>query len=177
MDLSSLDPERTVIDPTAFIAQGAVVLGDVHIGSDASIWFNAVVRGDMAAIRIGARTNVQDGTVLHVDDDRPLHIGQGVTIGHLCIVHGCTIGDRSLIGMGSIVMNGVELGEDCLVGAGSLLTENKVFPPRSVIVGRPARVVRTLGDADLPKLRHGTEHYVEAGRAYRRRGLDARERS
>jgi len=175
LDVSALDPGHTVIHPTAFVARGAAIVGDVHIGADASVWFNAVVRGDMAPIRIGDRSNVQDGSVLHVDDDCPLVIGNNVTIGHLCIIHGCTIGQGSLIGMGSILMNGVVLGEDCLVGAGSLLTENKVFPPRSVIVGRPARVIREILEHDLPKLRHGTEHYVEAARAYRARGLDARE--
>jgi carbonic anhydrase/acetyltransferase-like protein (isoleucine patch superfamily) len=174
MDLSRLDPDRTRIDPLAFVARGAVVLGDVEVGAYASIWFGVVVRGDMAPIRVGARTNLQDGTVVHVDDGCPCTLGEGVTVGHACIIHGCTVGAGSLVGMGSIVMNNVELGEDCLVGAGSLLTEGKVFPPRSLILGRPAKVIRTLGDDDIAQLRHGTEHYVASGIAYRERGFDLR---
>lgn len=169
-----LEPEYTRIHPEAFIARGAVVIGDVHVGRLASIWFNAVVRGDMAEIRIGARCNVQDGSVLHVDDDCPLVLEDDVSVGHLCIVHGCTVRRGALIGMGSVLMNGVEVGEDALVGAGSLLTEGKIYPPRSLIMGRPARVIRTLGEADVKKLRHATDHYAEAGEAYRLRGLDAR---
>lgn len=171
MDNSRLAPERTVIDPEAFVARGAVVLGDVHVGRLASVWFNAVVRGDMAPIRLGERCNVQDGSVLHVDEGCPLVLEDGVSVGHLCIVHGCTIGRGTLVGMGSIVMNRVQVGEDCLIGAGSLLTEGKQYPPRSLILGRPGKVVRTLSDGDVAKLRRATDHYAEAGRTYRLQGL------
>ena len=166
-----LDPSNTVLDPTAFVARGAVVLGDVAVGPQASVWFGVVIRGDMAPIRVGARANVQDGTVVHVDDGFPCTIADGVTVGHACVIHGCTLGAGSLIGMGTIIMNGVQLGEDCLVGAGSLLTEGKVYPPRSLILGRPGRVVRALDDRDIAQLRRGTEHYVQAGQAYLRAGL------
>lgn len=174
-DADVLDPRNTVLDPSAFVARGAVVLGDVHVGPLASVWFGVVVRGDMAPIRIGARTNVQDNSVLHVDAGFPCTLGEGVTVGHACIVHGCTVGAGSLVGMGSILMNGVELGEDCLVGAGSLVTEGKIFPPRSLILGRPAKWVRTLSEDDLAQLRRGTEHYVQAGQAYLKAELDLRD--
>jgi carbonic anhydrase/acetyltransferase-like protein (isoleucine patch superfamily) len=165
-----LDPRNVVVHPTAFVAKGAILLGDVEVGELASVWFNVVIRGDMAPIRVGARANVQDGTVVHVDDGFPCTIGDGVTVGHACVLHGCTVGAGSLIGMGSILMNGVTLGEDCLVAAGSLLTEGKVYPARSVIIGRPGRAVRALTDDDVAILRRGTTHYVEAGQAYLRAG-------
>ena len=174
MDMSRLSPERTVIHEQAFVARGAVVIGDVHVGALASVWFGVVIRGDMAPIRIGAGANVQDGSVLHVDDGCPLTLEEDVTVGHSCIVHGCTVKRGSLIGMGSIVMNRVVVGEDCLVGAGSLLTEGKVYPPRSLIIGRPAKVVRTLTDDDIAGLRHASAHYVASGKAYRERGFDER---
>ena len=173
MDPSVLDPKRTRIAEDAFVARGAVVVGDVHVGALASIWFGCVVRGDSDVIRIGPRVNVQDGTIVHVDEGCPAILEEGVSIGHACVIHGCTLGRGSLIGMGSIVMNGVELGEDCLVGAGSLVTEGKVFPPRSMILGRPGKVVRELGDAEVALLRRATDHYVEAGQLYRSRGHGA----
>lgn len=174
MDPSRLDPALTRIHEQAFVARGAVVIGEVDVGADASLWYGVILRGDGAPIRVGARANVQDGSVLHVDEGCPCILEEGVTVGHACIVHGCTIGKGSLVGMGSIVMNDVRVGEDCLIGAGSLLTEGKVFPPRSLILGRPAKVVRQLTDADVEKLRHATEHYVQAGRAYRQAGQDQR---
>jgi carbonic anhydrase/acetyltransferase-like protein (isoleucine patch superfamily) len=166
-----LDPKNVLVDPTAFVAKGAVLIGDIRVQALASVWFNVVIRGDMAPITIGASANVQDGSIVHVDDGFPCEIGAGVTIGHACVIHGCSLGAGSLIGMGTIVMNGVQLGEDCLVGAGSLLTEGKAFPPGSLVVGRPARVVRAITDADRAILRRGTAHYVEAGQAYLRAGL------
>lgn len=159
-----------LVDKGAFIADGAVVVGDVHIGPESSIWFQSVVRGDSAPIRIGKAVNIQDGSILHVDEGCPLTLHDGVTVGHLCIVHGCEIGAGSLVGMGSIVMNGVKVGEDSLIGAGSLLTEGKEFPPKSLIIGRPARVVRELTEADIRGLRRATTHYVDAGALYKRSG-------
>ena len=174
-DPSTLDANAPDLHPDAFVASNAIVIGDVHVGARASVWFNVVIRGDMAPIRIGAGTNVQDGSILHVDDDCPLTIGEGVTIGHMCVIHGCTIGDGTLIGMGSVLMNNAVLGEDCLVGAGTLVTEGREYPPRSLILGRPGKVVRTLTDDDVRDiLRRGAEHYVEAGQAYRSRGFDLR---
>ncbi len=131
-------------DGRSWIAPGAHVIGDVALGEDVGVWFNASIRGDRAPIRVGARTNVQEGAVLHADPGFPLTIGEGVTIGHRAIVHGCTVGDNSLIGMGAIVLNGARIGANCLVGAGALVTEGKSFPDGSLIVGSPARAVRQL---------------------------------
>lgn len=166
-----LAPHYTQLHPDAFVARGAVVVGDVHLGAEASVWFGAVVRGDTEAIRIGARSNVQDGSVVHVDDGFPVTVHEGVTIGHNCIVHGCEIHDGALIGMGSVVMNGVVVGAQCLVGAGALLTSGKVFPPRMLILGSPARAVRPLTDVELADIAASAAHYVEAGRAFRVAGL------
>jgi len=171
MDPRLLDPSRTFIHPDAFVARGAVVVGDVRIGALASVWFHVVVRGDSSYIRIGERANIQDGSVVHVDDGYPCQIGEGATVGHACVVHGCTVGAGALVGMGSILMNGVVLGEDCLVGAGSLLTEGKLFPPRTMILGRPGKVVRDLTPAEIERLRYATDHYVDAGRTYLAQGL------
>jgi len=174
MDPARLDADRTHIHEDAFVARGAVVLGEAHIGAFASVWFGVIIRADMARIEVGDRVNVQDGTVIHVDDGCPVVLEEGVSVGHKCIIHGCRIGRGSLVGMGAIVMNNVDVGEDCLIGAGALLTEGKVFPPRSLILGSPARVVRQLTDDDVEKLRHATEHYVQSGQVYKSRGHDAR---
>ena len=120
-----LDPALLRIDASAFIAQNAVLIGDVHVGADASVWFGAVLRGDTERIRVGARTNVQDGTIVHADLGFPTLLGDDITVGHRCVVHGARIGDRCLIGMSSTLMNGVVLGEECIVGAGALVTEGK----------------------------------------------------
>jgi carbonic anhydrase/acetyltransferase-like protein (isoleucine patch superfamily) len=162
----SLDPALLRIDPSAFVATGAVLIGDVHVGPEASIWFGAVVRGDCEQIRIGARTNLQDGTIVHADLGFPCLIGVDVTVGHRCVLHGARINDRCLIGMSSTLMNGAVLGEECIVGAGALVTEGKQIPPRSLVMGVPARVVRQLTEANLRLLREGAEHYVAAAREY-----------
>jgi carbonic anhydrase/acetyltransferase-like protein (isoleucine patch superfamily) len=161
-----LDPGLLRIDPSAFIARGAVILGDVHIGAEASVWFGAVIRGDCEQIRIGARTNLQDGTIVHADHGFPCLVGAEVTVGHRCVVHGARVGDRCLIGMSSTLMNGAVLGEECIVGAGALVTEGKRIPPRSLVTGVPARVIRPLTEADLQLLRDGADHYVAAARQY-----------
>lgn len=168
-----LDPALLRIDASAFIAQSAVLIGDVHVGADASVWFGAVLRGDTERIRIGARTNVQDGTIVHADLGFPTLLGDDVTVGHRCVVHGARIGDRCLIGMSSTLMNGVVLGEECIVGAGALVTEGKQIPPRSLVLGMPARVIRTLTEADVALLREGAAHYVAAGRQYLAAGYGA----
>ena len=133
------DLQPDLIHPSVFIAAGAIVIGDVTLAADASVWFNAVLRGDSESLRIGAGSNIQDGAVGHADPGFPLIIGAGVTVGHRAIVHGAHVGDHSLIGMGAIVMNGASVGSHCLVGAGALLTEGKTFPRRSLILGAPAR--------------------------------------
>ncbi|MCC6553554.1 MAG: gamma carbonic anhydrase family protein [Polyangiaceae bacterium] len=168
-----LDPALLRIDPSAFIAQGAVVLGDVHVGPDAGVWFGAIIRGDTEQIRIGARTNIQDGTVVHADPGFPCLLGDDVTVGHRCVVHGARVGDRCLIGMSSTLMNGAELGEECVVGAGALITEGKRIPPRSLVLGVPGRVIRRLTDDDMELWREGSRHYAEAARQYVAAGYGA----
>lgn len=150
-----------------FVAKGAVVVGDVEIGAESSVWFTSVIRGDSAPIRLGRQVNVQDGSVLHVDEGMPCILEDGVTVGHRCIVHGAHVKSGSLVGMGAIVMNGVVVGERCLVGAGALLTSGKRFEDEMLIVGSPARAVRRLTEAELASLVHATTHYVEAAEAYR----------
>jgi carbonic anhydrase/acetyltransferase-like protein (isoleucine patch superfamily) len=138
---------------------------------DASVWFGSVLRGDNERILLGARTNVQDGCLLHTDMGYPLSIGSDCSIGHHAVLHGCTVGDNSLIGMGAILLNGVKVGRNCLVGANSLLTEGKVYPDNSLIVGSPARVIRNIDDAMAARLRDNAAHYVRNWRRYAR-GLE-----
>jgi len=149
------------VDPSAYLDQSAQVIGDVQIGPESSVWMNVVIRGDANAIRIGARTNVQDGTVVHVQaGTHPTTIGDEVTIGHGAIVHGCTVEDRCLIGMGAILLNGVSVGTESIVAAGSLLPENFQVPPRSLVMGSPAKVRRSLVDAEVGRIRRFAENYV-----------------
>ena len=149
------------VDPSAYVDQSAQVIGDVHIGPESSVWMNVVIRGDVNAIRIGARTNVQDGAVVHVQSGtHPTTIGDEVTIGHGAIVHGCTIEDRCLIGMGAILLNGVRVGAESIVAAGSLLPEGFEVPPRSLVMGSPAQVRRQLTDADVGLIRGYAGNYV-----------------
>jgi carbonic anhydrase/acetyltransferase-like protein (isoleucine patch superfamily) len=149
------------------VADSAEVIGEVTLGEAVGIWFGVVVRGDTAAIQIGARTNIQDLSVLHADVGLPLTIGSGVTVGHKAMLHGCTIGDDSLIGIGAVVLNGAKIGKGCLVGAGSLVTEGKEFPDGSMIIGSPAKVVRSLTPEQLQGLRLSAEHYVINARRFR----------
>lgn len=149
------------VDPTAFVDESAQVIGDVSIGPESSLWMQVVARGDVNTIAIGARTNVQDGTVIHVmHGTHPVRIGDDVTIGHGAVVHGCTIGDRVLIGMGAILLNGVEVGAGSIVAAGSLVTEGTVIPPRSLVMGHPARVRRTLDEGDVAEILEYAKRYV-----------------
>jgi carbonic anhydrase/acetyltransferase-like protein (isoleucine patch superfamily) len=156
-----------LIDDSVFIAPGAVVLGDVRIGAQSSVWYNAVLRGDVDTIGIGPRTNVQDGAVLHADAGSPCLIGAGVTIGHGAVVHGALIEDDVLIGIGAIVLNGAQIGHDCIIGAGTLVTGRSVIPPRSMVLGVPGRVVRSLTDEEMQSIRTAAEHYVEYGAKYK----------
>ncbi|HET9160998.1 MAG TPA: gamma carbonic anhydrase family protein [Caulobacteraceae bacterium] len=151
-----------------WIAPSAQVMGRVVLKEDASIWWGATLRGDNDPIVIGERSNVQDGSVLHTDEGVPLTIGSDVTIGHLVMLHGCTIGDGSLIGIGSIVLNGAKIGKNCLVGANTLITEGKEFPDNSMIVGSPGRVIRTLSPEQAAMIAHGAAHYVENWKRYAR---------
>lgn len=149
------------IDESVFVAWNAHVAGDVEIGADSSVWYSTTVRGDSAEICIGERTNIQDGAVVHVDTDVPCLIGNDVTVGHGAILHGCTVEDGCTVGMGAIVLNGVRIGKDSMVGSGALVTQRKEFPPRSVIMGVPAKSVRTLNDDEVSDMRKNAAHYVE----------------
>jgi carbonic anhydrase/acetyltransferase-like protein (isoleucine patch superfamily) len=160
--------KRPVIPPSAFLAPTATVIGDVVLGEDASLWFNVVVRGDVNSIRIGDRTNIQDNSTIHVHvDDHPTVIGSDVVGGHNILLHGCTVGDRVLIGMGSVLMDGVQVGEESIVGGGSLLTPGTRVPPRSLVTGRPARVVRPVTDEEVETLiLFGVRNYLHYKTTY-----------
>lgn len=149
-----------------WIAPGAHVMGNVILEEEASIWFGAVLRGDNAPITIGARSNVQDGSVLHADVGVPLTLGEGVTVGHKAILHGCTVGNHSLIGMGATILNNAKIGNFCIVGANALVTEGKEFPDYSLIVGSPARVARTLDEKAAENLRRSSAGYVANWRRF-----------
>ena len=157
-ELDGISPE---IAASAWVADSAQVMGTVNIGDDASIWFGTVVRGDTSSITIGEGSNVQDASVLHADLGMPLVIGRHVTVGHQVMLHGCTIGDESLIGIGAIVLNGAKIGKNCLVGAGALVTEGKEFPDGSMIIGSPARVVMQLTPEQMQGLRQSAQHYID----------------
>ena len=170
MAMYRLGDDRPDIDPTAWVADSASVIGRVRLGADASVWYGAVLRGDNEWISIGRGSNVQDGTVMHTDPGCPLDIGDGVTVGHQVTLHGCTVGDGSLIGMQAVVMNRARIGRHCLVAAGALVTEGKSFPDRSLIVGAPAKAVRTLDDAEVATLQQSAEGYVAKARRHRDTG-------
>ena len=155
------------IHSSAFVAPGAVVLGDVTIGADSSIWFTAVLRGDVAPIAIGSQTNIQDGTIVHVDEGFPCRIGKRVGIGHRAIVHGCTIEDDCLIGMGSILLNGVHVGSGSVIAAGAVVPEGMRVPPGSLVMGVPGRIVRQVDTELAARIQSTWEHYVERAKEYR----------
>jgi carbonic anhydrase/acetyltransferase-like protein (isoleucine patch superfamily) len=155
------------IHPTAFVAPGAVVLGDVTLGKESSVWFTAVLRGDMAPISIGEHSNIQDGTICHVDDGQPCIVGPRVGVGHRVILHGCKVEEECLIGMGSILLNGVVVGKGSVIAAGAVLKEGMIVPPGSLVMGVPGKVVRPV-DAELAKRIEGTwKHYVDQAKRYR----------
>jgi carbonic anhydrase/acetyltransferase-like protein (isoleucine patch superfamily) len=155
------------IHPTAFIAPGAVVLGDVTLGARASVWYGAVLRGDMDAIRVGEDSNIQDGTVVHVDQGLPARIGARVGVGHRAILHGCTVEDDCLIGMGSVLLNGVHIGAGSVVAAGAVVPEGTSVPPGSLVVGVPARVTRRVDETLQERIRDTWRHYVEEAERHR----------
>ncbi|MDT7521458.1 gamma carbonic anhydrase family protein [Rhodoferax sp. TBRC 17198] len=167
MAVYELDGIAPQLSEGVWIADSAEVMGAVEIGADANIWFGAVVRGDTETIRIGAGTNIQDASVLHADMGKPLTIGDNVTVGHQVMLHGCTIGDGSLIGIGAVVLNGARIGKGCLVGAGALVTEGKEFPDGSMIIGSPAKAVRELTEVQQQALVASAKHYVENARRFR----------
>ncbi|MEO8493519.1 MAG: gamma carbonic anhydrase family protein [Planctomycetota bacterium] len=156
-----------LVAPTAYIAPGAIVLGDVTIGADSSIWFNAVVRGDAESIRIGSQTNVQDLCVLHADPGFPCTLGDRVTVGHAAIVHGATVEDDCMIGMRAVVMNGAKIGKGSLIAVGAVVTEGTEVPPGSVVMGVPGKVRREVTAADRERIAHAALHYVEQAKRFR----------
>jgi carbonic anhydrase/acetyltransferase-like protein (isoleucine patch superfamily) len=162
MALYELDGKRVTTPGWGrfWVAENAVVLGNVTIEEDASVWFGCTIRGDNEPIVIGRGSNVQDGSVLHTDPGFPIHIGADCTIGHMVMLHGCTIGAGSLIGIGAVVLNGAKIGEGCLIGAGSLIAEGKEIPPRSLVFGSPGKVIRQIDDDHAGRMRRGAEHYV-----------------
>lgn len=166
MPLYALGETSPSIDATAWVACSADLIGDVRLGPRASVWFGAVIRADNTPILIGEQSNFQDGAIGHSDPGAPLSIGAHVTVGHQAILHGCTVEDEALIGMGARILNGALIGAQCIVGAGALVTEGKRFEPRSLIVGTPARAVRMLTDGEVAMLRLSAAHYVEKAALY-----------
>lgn len=155
-----------MLGKTMFIAKSADVVGKVKLGNFISVWFQAVIRGDVDSITIGDRTNIQDGTVVHVAAGYPTVIGEGVSIGHNAIIHGCEIGDNVLVGMGAIILNGAKIGDNSIVGAGSLVTQGKVFPPNSLIMGSPAKVARELKPEEVQAIRDNAQEYLDTMKGY-----------
>lgn len=167
MAIYELDGVAPSISESAWVADSAQVLGHVELADDASVWFGVVIRGDTETIRIGRGSNIQDLSVLHADVGMPLTVGADVTVGHRVMLHGCTIGDGSLIGIGAVVLNGAKIGKGCLVGANSLVTEGKEFPDGSMILGSPAKVVRQLTPERVESLRRSAQGYVDNARRFR----------
>jgi carbonic anhydrase/acetyltransferase-like protein (isoleucine patch superfamily) len=156
------------IHESCFVAESAQLMGSVVLEEDANVWFGVVMRGDNDPLIIGRESNVQDNTVIHTDAGIPVRLGRGVTVGHQCMLHGCTIGDYSLIGIGAIVLNGAKIGSHCLIGAGALITEDKVIPDRSLVLGSPGKVVRPISDEQALILEASAAHYVENAKRFRR---------
>lgn len=152
---------------TGWVADSAELIGDVVLGENVSVWFGAVIRADNAAIKLGNNSNVQENTVIHTDDGIEVNIGEGVTIGHLAMIHGCTIGDNSLIGIGAIVLNNAVVGKNCIVGANAVVTENMQIPDNSLVVGSPAKVIKTLVDAQVEMLKASALHYMDKAQQFK----------
>jgi carbonic anhydrase/acetyltransferase-like protein (isoleucine patch superfamily) len=150
-----------------YVAPNATVIGDVVLESESSVWFNVVIRGDNDTITIGARSNIQDGSVLHTDAGVALTLGPAVSVGHLVMLHGCTIGEGSLIGIKAVILNGAQIGRDCLIGANTLIAEGKTIPDRSLVLGSPGKVIRMLDDDEISRIRAIADHYVDNARRYR----------
>jgi carbonic anhydrase/acetyltransferase-like protein (isoleucine patch superfamily) len=166
MAIYQLGEHAPEIDASAFVADSANLIGKVTVEANASVWFGVTIRGDNERITIGANSNIQEGTVMHTDMGFPLTVGKNVTVGHQAMLHGCTIGDGALIGIQAVVLNGAKIGKGCLVGAGALVTEGKEFPDHSLIVGAPARVIRTLEEAETQKIARAADGYVKRWQRY-----------
>jgi carbonic anhydrase/acetyltransferase-like protein (isoleucine patch superfamily) len=168
MPIYQYGEQKPSIDPSAFVAAEATVIGDVVLAEDASVWHGVVIRGDSARISVGKGSNVQDGAVLHADEGVPLTIGDNVTVGHQAMLHGCTIGDGTLVGIQAVVLNNAVIGRNCLIGAGAVVTEGKQFPDNSLIVGAPARVVREMSPEQILKVGENAKHYAAHQKEYRK---------
>ena len=168
MALYQLGDESPRIADSAWVADSAQVIGNVELAEDASVWFGAVLRGDGEPIRIGPGVNIQDGTVVHADPGFPVTLERNVSVGHQVMLHGCTVGENSLIGIQAVVLNGAKIGRNCLVGAGALVTEGKEFPDGSLIIGSPAKVTRMLTPEQIAGLQRVAEHYVENAKRFRK---------
>jgi len=167
MAIYQLDAYTPEVADSAWVADSAQVMGAVKIAKDASVWFGVTVRGDTETITIGEGSNIQDGSVMHADHGKPIVVGKHVTVGHMVMLHGCTIGDESLIGIGAVVLNGAKIGKNCLVGAGALVTEGKSFPDGSMIIGSPAKATRQLTPEQIEGLRMSARHYIDNAQRFR----------
>jgi len=159
--------KKPSIDETVFVAPGAHLIGDISIGKDSTIWFNSVLRGDEDSITIGEKCSIQDNSTIHLFEGCPVVIEDEVTVGHNVILHGCKIGKRSIIGMGSTILDNVEIGEECIVGANTLISSGKIIPPRSLVIGSPGKVVRRLNDKDLELIQLSIDTYVQKGKDFK----------
>jgi carbonic anhydrase/acetyltransferase-like protein (isoleucine patch superfamily) len=162
-------PNNVTLHETAFVAPNATVVGNVTIGAHASVWFNAVVRAELDHVTIGERANVQDGAVIHVDEGFPVKLGKNVTVGHRAVVHGATVDENCIVGIGAILLNGCHIGANSIVGAGALVPEGKSFPPNSLLIGVPARVAREITPEQVARITEGADHYVAFGAGYARK--------
>ena len=152
----------------SWVASNAVLIGKVILKKDANVWFNVVLRGDIEPITIGERSNVQDGSVFHTDPDCPLTLGKGVTVVHMVMLHGCEVGDDSLIGIGSTILNKTKIGKNCIIGANTLITENKIIPDRSLVLGSPGKIIREVTDKEIEEIKENANHYVENYKKYKK---------
>ena len=164
------DFEKNVpeVHPEAWVATNATLIGKIKLEKNSSIWFNAVLRGDIELITIGENSNIQDGSVLHTDPGFKLYVGKGVTVGHMVMLHGCQIGDDTLIGIGSIILNNAKIGKNCIIGANSLITENKIIPDNSLVVGSPGRVLRKVTEEEIKAIHENAKHYVDGSKKYKK---------
>lgn len=159
------------VHESAYIADGAVVFGDVFIGEESSVWFHTTIRADRGEIRIGKGSNIQDNTVVHVDEGFPVHIGDYVTVGHGAVLHGCKIEDNTLVGMGAIILNGAKIGRNCIVGAGALVTQNMIVPDNSLVIGAPAKVMRQITGQEAESNLFNAKEYIKESRKYKEGGI------
>ena len=157
-----------IIHKNSWVASNAVLIGKVILEKDANIWFNVVLRGDIETIKIGERSNVQDGSVFHTDPGCPLTLGKNVTVGHMVMLHGCEVADDSLIGIGSTILNKTKIGKNCIIGANTLIPENKVIPDGSLVLGSPGKIIRQVTDAEIEQIKENAKHYVDNSKAYKK---------